>query len=203
MTRRLFLAAGGMFLLEVPALFVDGLWPLAVVMFIAGSATAPLLITSLSLAQRLVPKALVTEGMAVAITGILIGISLGSAIAELGHRGVGRAGGVCRADRRGCVRLRDHRRSLPAPRARRARRRRLPPLTPALASTSCDFGADFWAESRPGSHASRTKSGRGSGVRVGCGRSGVRVGGGGRMPVSSPRRRRRPPGRACAGSTGG
>ena len=39
-----------------------------------------LLITSLSLAQRLVPKALVTEGMAVAITGILIGISAGSAV---------------------------------------------------------------------------------------------------------------------------
>ena len=81
MTQRLLLAAAGMFVLEVPALFVGGLWPLVVVMFIAGSATAPLLITSLSLAQRLVPKALVTEGMAVAITGILIGISAGSAVA--------------------------------------------------------------------------------------------------------------------------
>jgi predicted MFS family arabinose efflux permease len=80
MTRRLLLAASAMFVLEVPALLVDGLWPLAVVMFVAGSATAPMLITSLSLAQRLVPKALVTEGMAVAITGILIGISGGSAV---------------------------------------------------------------------------------------------------------------------------
>ena len=80
MTRRLLLAAAGMFVLEVPALFVGGLWPLAVVMFVAGSATAPTLITSLSLAQRLVPPALVTEGMAVAITGILIGISGGSAV---------------------------------------------------------------------------------------------------------------------------
>jgi len=80
MTRRLVIAATGMFVLEVPALLVDGLWPLAVVMFVAGSATAPLLITSLSLAQRLVPKALVTEGMAVAITGVLIGISAGSAV---------------------------------------------------------------------------------------------------------------------------
>lgn len=80
MTRRLVLAATAMFVLEVPALLVDGLWPLAVVMFVAGSATAPMLITSLSLAQRLVPKALVTEGMAVAITGILIGISAGSAV---------------------------------------------------------------------------------------------------------------------------
>jgi predicted MFS family arabinose efflux permease len=79
MTRRLLLAATGMFVLEVPALLVGGLWPLVVVMFVAGSATAPMLITSLSLAQRLVPKALVTEGMAVAITGILIGISAGSA----------------------------------------------------------------------------------------------------------------------------
>ena len=80
MTRRLLLAASAMFVLEVPAILVDGLWPLAVVMFVAGSATAPMLITSLSLAQRLVPKALVTEGMAVAITGILIGISGGSAV---------------------------------------------------------------------------------------------------------------------------
>lgn len=79
LTRRLLLAAAGMFVLETPALLVDGLWPLAVVMFVAGSATAPLLITSLSLAQRLVPTALVTEGMAVAITGVLIGISAGSA----------------------------------------------------------------------------------------------------------------------------
>lgn len=81
MTRRLLIAAAGMFVLEIPALLVGGLWPLAAVMFVAGSATAPLLITSLSLAQRLVPKALVTEGMAVAITGILIGISAGSAVA--------------------------------------------------------------------------------------------------------------------------
>lgn len=80
MTRRLLLAAAAMFVLEVPALLVGGLWPLAVVMFVAGSATAPMLITGLSLAQRLVPKALVTEGMAVAITGILIGISAGSAV---------------------------------------------------------------------------------------------------------------------------
>jgi predicted MFS family arabinose efflux permease len=55
-------------------------WSLAVVMVIAGSATAPMLITGLSLAQRLVPPALVTEGLAVAITGILIGISAGSAV---------------------------------------------------------------------------------------------------------------------------
>ena len=81
LTRRLAVAAGAMFVLEVPALFAGGLWPLAVIMVVAGSATAPMLITSLSLAQKLVPRALVTEGMAVAVTGILIGISAGSAVA--------------------------------------------------------------------------------------------------------------------------
>lgn len=81
LTKRLAVAAAGMFLLEVPALVAGGPWPLAVIMLVAGSATAPLLITSLSLAQRLVPRALVTEGMAVAVTGILVGISAGSALA--------------------------------------------------------------------------------------------------------------------------
>ena len=81
LTRRLLLAAAGMFVLEIPALLVSGVWPLAAVMFVAGSATAPLLITSLSLAQRLVPSALVTEGLSVAITGILIGASAGTAAA--------------------------------------------------------------------------------------------------------------------------
>ncbi|HET7760929.1 MAG TPA: MFS transporter [Phycicoccus sp.] len=80
LTRRLLVAAAAMLLLELPALVVPGLWWLAVVMVVAGCATAPMLITSLSLAQRLVPRALVTEGMAVAVTGILIGISAGSAV---------------------------------------------------------------------------------------------------------------------------
>ncbi len=78
-TRRLLLAASGMFLLEIPALLVGNLWALAVVMLVAGSATAPLLITSTSITQRLVPPALVTEGLAVVVTGILIGISIGAA----------------------------------------------------------------------------------------------------------------------------
>ncbi|NHA67452.1 MFS transporter [Phycicoccus flavus] len=80
LTRRLLVSAAGMCLLEAPALLVGSTWQLAVVMLVAGSATAPMLITSLSLAQRLVPAALVTEGMAVAVTGILVGISAGSVL---------------------------------------------------------------------------------------------------------------------------
>ena len=82
-TRRLWLAALGMFVLEAPALIVGELWDLwglALVMFVAGSATAPMLITAMALAQHLVPRALMTEAMAVAVTGILIGISMGASL---------------------------------------------------------------------------------------------------------------------------
>ena len=78
--RRFVLLAGAMCLLQAPVLLTDHLWALAGIMFVAGSATAPMLITALTLAQRLVPPALITEGMAVAVTGILVGISAGTAI---------------------------------------------------------------------------------------------------------------------------
>lgn len=79
-TTRLLVAAAGMFLLEVPALLVQELWAIAVVMLVAGAATAPMLITALSLAQQLVPRPMVTESMAVAVTGILVGVSVGAAV---------------------------------------------------------------------------------------------------------------------------
>ena len=82
-TRRLLYAALGMFVLEAPALVVGELWDLwglVLVMLVAGCATAPMLITAMSLSQHLVPRALMTEGMAIAVTGILIGISLGAAL---------------------------------------------------------------------------------------------------------------------------
>ena len=79
-TRRLLVASAGMFLLEIPALVVTPLWGLGLVMFVAGSATAPMLITSMSLSQKLVPRALMTEGLAIVVTGILIGISIGGAV---------------------------------------------------------------------------------------------------------------------------
>ncbi len=80
LSRRLVVCAGLMCLLEAPALLASNLWLLAVVMFVAGSATAPMLITSLSLTQKLVPAAFITEGMAVAVTGILVGISIGTSV---------------------------------------------------------------------------------------------------------------------------
>jgi len=77
---RLVAGAAGMFLLELPVLLFHGLWPLAVVMAVAGIATAPTLITSMALAQRLVPTAMLNEGMTIILTGLLVGISAGSAL---------------------------------------------------------------------------------------------------------------------------
>lgn len=80
LVRRLALTSAGMFVLEVPVLFVTDLWGLALVMLVAGSATAPMLITAMTLTQRILPPALITEGLAVVVTGILVGISLGTAV---------------------------------------------------------------------------------------------------------------------------
>lgn len=81
LTRRMAITAGLMVLLEAPALAAPSLPVLAVVMLVAGSATAPLLITAMALVQRILPFALVTEGIAVAVTGVLVGISLGTVLA--------------------------------------------------------------------------------------------------------------------------
>lgn len=79
--KRFVLFGAGMSLLQAPVLLSEDLWWLTIVMFVAGSATAPMLITALTLVQRLIPKALLTEGMAMAVTGLLIGLSAGTAIA--------------------------------------------------------------------------------------------------------------------------
>ncbi|MDT0212308.1 MFS transporter [Rothia sp. ARF10] len=78
--RRFVWCALAMFVLEVPVLLVDDLWGLAGLMFVAGSATAPTLITGMTLVQHLVPRAFLTEGMAVVITGLLIGLASGTAL---------------------------------------------------------------------------------------------------------------------------
>lgn len=78
LTKRLFLAALGMVVLQAPALLAPNTVWLTAIMFVAGSVTAPMLITGFSLTQKLVPRSMVTEAMAVAVTGLLIGISIGA-----------------------------------------------------------------------------------------------------------------------------
>jgi MFS family permease len=78
--RRFVWCALAMFVLEAPVLLIDSLWGLTAMMFVAGSATAPTLITGMTLVQHLVPRAFLTEGMAVVITGLLIGLASGTAL---------------------------------------------------------------------------------------------------------------------------
>lgn len=81
--RRFVWCALAMFVLEAPVLLIDGLWGLTVMMFVAGSATAPTLITGMTLVQHLVPRAFLTEGMAVVITGLLVGLASGTALSGM------------------------------------------------------------------------------------------------------------------------
>ena len=70
----------GMGLLEAPLLFAPNLWALAGLMVVAGMATAPTLITTMNLIERIVPKAQLNEGMTIVLTGLIIGIAAGSAV---------------------------------------------------------------------------------------------------------------------------
>lgn len=81
--RRFVWCALAMFVLEFPVLFIHDLWGLTAMMFVAGSATAPTLITGITLVQHLVPRAFITEGMAVAITGLLVGLASGTALSGI------------------------------------------------------------------------------------------------------------------------
>lgn len=70
----------GMMVLEAPVLLAGNLWVLAAVMFVAGIATAPTLITTMNLIERIVPRAQINEGMTIVLTGLIIGIAVGSAV---------------------------------------------------------------------------------------------------------------------------
>lgn len=69
-----------MMVLEAPVLLAGNLWTLAAVMLFAGVATAPTLITTMNLIERIVPRAQINEGMTIVLTGLIIGIATGSAI---------------------------------------------------------------------------------------------------------------------------
>ncbi|MGP3983285.1 MFS transporter [Streptomyces sp. KR80] len=63
----------------LPLLAADGLGTLAVLLFVAGMATAPTMATGMTLVQDVVPAARLNEGMTTVFTGLLIGISAGAA----------------------------------------------------------------------------------------------------------------------------
>ncbi|MFE0458054.1 MFS transporter [Kitasatospora sp. NPDC058965] len=71
-------------LLPLAAALLDG-GPvlLGVALFLAGTGTAPTMVTGMTLLQRVLPTAALNEGMAIAVCGIVVGISAGSALGGL------------------------------------------------------------------------------------------------------------------------
>ncbi|RFB33054.1 MFS transporter [Brevibacillus sp. VP] len=65
----------------LPLLFVDRIATLAVAVFFAGMSVAPTMIITMGLVEKIVPESQITEGMTWAITGLGIGVALGSAVA--------------------------------------------------------------------------------------------------------------------------
>ncbi|CAB4870494.1 MAG: MFS transporter [Actinobacteria bacterium] len=70
-------------LVLIPVPFIRSVPMLAAVTLISGAAVAPALISGFSLAERLVPNALLTEGLTWSNSGLAIGFAGGSALAGL------------------------------------------------------------------------------------------------------------------------
>jgi MFS family permease len=76
--RQLLLAIALAALTTFPLMIVGSIPTLAVVLFIAGVAVSPTIIISMALVEKIVPSSKLTEGMTWAITGIGIGMAVGS-----------------------------------------------------------------------------------------------------------------------------
>lgn len=74
------LAIGLAALTTLPLLAVDSVPLLALVLFLAGAAVSPTIITAMGLVERLVPPSQLTEGITWAMTGIGIGMAVGSSL---------------------------------------------------------------------------------------------------------------------------
>jgi MFS family permease len=79
--RRVRWGAAGMMLAMLPLAFIGSTPVMAVALFLAGFAIAPTLIATMSLTERTVPPARLTEGMAIMHTGIVAGVAPGATVA--------------------------------------------------------------------------------------------------------------------------
>jgi MFS family permease len=78
--RRFLVGVTAMGLSLLPLPFVGGVAPLVGLAFVAGFAISPTLIAAMSLVESLVPASRLTEGLAWTITGIGLGLTVGSAV---------------------------------------------------------------------------------------------------------------------------
>ncbi|WP_424883340.1 MFS transporter [Streptomyces sp. SLBN-8D4] len=81
LTRRLLLSVGAMVATTAPLLFAPGLAALAGMLFVAGMAVAPLLITTMGLVDHLASSAQLTESITWIVSGLSVGVALGYATA--------------------------------------------------------------------------------------------------------------------------
>jgi predicted MFS family arabinose efflux permease len=65
----------------VPLPFIDGLWLLGAVLFVAGFAISPTLVATVSLIDDTVPSQRLTEGITWVTTGLGLGVAVGAAVA--------------------------------------------------------------------------------------------------------------------------
>ncbi|MFH8337906.1 MFS transporter [Streptomyces sp. AM6-12] len=79
--RRWLLGVAAMAVSMIPLLLVGNLPLLAVALFVAGLSIAPTMITTMSLIEKHVPRAQLTEGMTWVSTGLAVGVALGSSLA--------------------------------------------------------------------------------------------------------------------------
>ncbi|MDH6135390.1 putative MFS family arabinose efflux permease [Kitasatospora sp. MAA4] len=87
-------AMTGLMLLPLAAAGLGaGVGVLAVVLFTAGTGTAPTMVTGMTLLQQILPTGTLNEGMALAVSGIVTGISAGSAAGGLASQHAGPAAG--------------------------------------------------------------------------------------------------------------
>lgn len=82
-TGRVRWGAAAMAAAMVPLYFIDHLVPLGLLLLLAGCAIAPTLIAALSLTERTVPRARLTEGMAIMHTGLVAGVAPGATLSGL------------------------------------------------------------------------------------------------------------------------
>jgi len=80
LARQLSFAIGLAALTTLPLLIIGSLPVLAAVLFLAGAAVSPTIIIAMGLIERLVPAAKLTEGVTWGMTGIVIGMAIGSSL---------------------------------------------------------------------------------------------------------------------------
>ena len=64
----------------LPLLIVSSLWMLGIVLFIAGASISPTVIVAMALVERHAPPSKLTEGITWVMTGMGVGMALGSAL---------------------------------------------------------------------------------------------------------------------------